>query len=151
TMASWPKRSQNTSPGCIVITPTRSRPASCACAAPGSQAAASASSAANTARSALFAMHAHVQRVQPSRVGAGDAEAEAPERQFLAGFRQVPDRRGDQAADGVVLVVVEVGAEALVEVADRRQRVHHVLAVGLRRDERGDVLGLVVLVVDLAD
>src|SRR5690348_7513292 len=173
TMASWPKHSQNTSPGCIVMTPARRlRPgtppapgadataggatavgassaggtASCASATRGSHAAASASIAASTRRTALFAMHAHVQRMQPARIGARHAEAEAAERQLLAGFRQVPDRRGHEAADGVVLVVVEVGAEALVEIADRRQRIHHVLAVGLGRDQGGDVLGVVVLV-----
>src|SRR3546814_18489919 len=41
--------------------------------------------------------------------------------------------------------------EALVEVLDRGQRVDHVLAVGLRGDQRAGVLGVVVLVVDLAD
>ena len=96
-------------------------------------------------------MHAHVQRMQAARIGAGDAEREAAQGQFLAGFRQVADRGGDQAADGVVFVVVEVGAEAFVEIGDRGQRIDHELAVGLRRDEHRLVRVVVVLVVDLAD
>src|SRR3546814_16283701 len=88
--------------------------------------------------------------MQAPRIGAGDAEAEAAQRQFLAGLGQVADRRGDQAPDGVVFVVVEVGAEALVEVLDRGPRVDHVLAAGLRGDPRAGVLGVVVLVVDPA-
>src|SRR3546814_6741261 len=86
---------------------------------------------------------AHQQRMQAPCIGAGDAEAEAAQRQLLAGLGQVADRRGDQATDGVVFVVVEVGAEALVEVLDRGQRVDHVLAVGLRGDQRAGVLGVV--------
>src|SRR3546814_21004042 len=80
--------------------------------------------------------------MQAPRIGAGDAEAEAAQRQFLAGLGQVADRRGDQATDGVVFVVVEVGAEALVEVLARGQRVDHVMAVGLRGDQRAGVLGV---------
>src|SRR5690606_22584031 len=100
------------------------------------------------ARSAgVIAVDADQQRMQAARVGTRDAEAEAAERQLLAGLGQVADGRGDQAADGVVLVVAEVGAEALVEICNRRQRVDHVLAVGLRGDQRPGVLGVVVLVV----
>jgi len=64
----------------------------------------------------------------------------------------VADRGDHQAADRVVLVVGEVGAEAFVEILDRRQCVDHVAAVGLRCDLRVAIdLVLVVLVVDLAD
>src|SRR3546814_20078604 len=87
--------------------------------------------------------------MQAPRIGAGDAEAEAAQRQLLAGLGQVADRRGDQATDGVVLVVVEVGAEALVEVLDRGQRVDYVLAVSLRGDQRAGVLGVVLPVVEI--
>src|SRR5690606_32343125 len=55
-----------------------------------------------------------------------------------------------QAADGVVLVVGEVGAELPVEIGDRRQRIHHVLAIGQGGDQAGAV-AVVVLVVYLAD
>src|SRR5690606_22257930 len=96
------------------------------------------------------AEHGHVQRVQPARVGTRHAEAEAAEGELLAGLGQVADGRGHQAADGVVLVVIEVGAEAFVEVVNRGQRIDHGLAVGLGRDQRVRVLGVVVLVVDLA-
>ena len=85
-----------------------------------------------------------------ARIGPCHPEQETAQRQFLAGFGQMADGGGDQAADGVVLVVREVGAEAFVEVGDGRQRIHHELAVGLRGDQRGTVLGFVVLVVDLA-
>ncbi len=61
------------------------------------------------------------------------------------------DGLGDQAADGVVVVVGEVGAETLVEILDRGQRIDHILAIGLCGDQRRFVLGVVVLVVDLAD
>src|SRR3546814_18401717 len=71
--------------------------------------------------SAVIAADAHQQRMQAPCSGAGDAEAEAAQRQLLAGLGQVADRRGDQATDGVVFVVVEVGAEALVEVLEDRK------------------------------
>src|SRR5687768_5678264 len=48
----------------------------------------------------LLPMHAHVQCMQPARIGARHAEAEASQRQFLAGLGQVPDRGRDQPADG---------------------------------------------------
>src|SRR5690606_1742902 len=99
----------------------------------------------------VVAMHAHVQGMQAPCIGACDAESETAQGQFLAGLGQVPDLGRDQAADGVVLVVVEVRAEALVEIGDRGQRIDHVLAVGLRGDQRLWILGIVVLVVDLAD
>src|SRR5688572_5487098 len=80
---------------------------------------ASATSRRSTAPSVL-GMHADDERVHAAAVGAADAEMEPPERQFLAGFGQVADRRRDEAADRVVFVVREVGAEALVEIGDRR-------------------------------
>ena len=92
-----------------------------------------------------------MQRVQTSCVGACDPEAEAVEREFFAGFGQMADGGGDQPADGVVLVVVEIRTEARIEIADRGKRVDQILAVGLGRDQRVRVLGIVVLVVDLAD
>src|SRR5687768_9831328 len=101
--------------------------------------------------SRLLTMHADMQRMQPPRVGARDAEGEATQRQLLASFGQMADGGGDQSADGVVFVVVEVGAEALVEIGDRGQRVDREVAVSLRGDQRVRVLGVVVLVVDLAD
>ena len=52
-----------------------------------------------------ISLHAHDQCMHAARVGAGDAEMEAPHREFLAGFGQVPDRIGDQPADGVVFIV----------------------------------------------
>src|SRR5690554_2620088 len=150
TIALWPKRSKKISPGCMVATPMRGA------ASAGSAQARRASSRAPARRRASVrvargmrsgpadmpadarrdsvAMDRQVQRVQPARVGAGDAEAEAAQRQLFAGFRQVADGGSDQAADGVVLVVVEVGAEALVEVVDRGQRIDDVLAVGLGGD-----------------
>src|SRR5690606_3064298 len=170
TMALWPKRSKKISPGSMVATPMRG--AACASGASSRHSASSAvrttasragdpfkaapAAGARAGRAAACSVrpipeHGHVQRVQPARVGAGHAEAEAAEGEFLAGLWQVADGRGDQAADGVVLVVVEVGAEAFVEVVDRGQRVDHVLAVGLGRDQRLGILGVVVLVVDLAD
>src|SRR5690606_16662286 len=108
TMESWPKRSKKISPGCIVITPMRGVGAACSTPA----------TSHSTSRSSqrLVAMHADVQGMQAARVRPRDAEAEAAQGQLLAGLGQVADGRGDQAADGVVLVVVEVGAEALVEV-----------------------------------
>src|SRR5690606_2936908 len=134
TSASWPKRSKNTVPGCIVAMPIRGASlAACANAAwQASSHRASASSSRTPrrrgARSAgVIAVDADQQRMQAARVGTRDPEAEAAERQLLAGLGQVADGRGDQAADGVVLVVAEVGAEALVEVGDRGQRVDHVL------------------------
>src|SRR5687768_6380952 len=133
TSALWPKRSQKISPGCIVITPMRSSPmrSSPIRGSPGwpvagvAIAGAASSQARPSSRQAAMRpalmklalmkldvrMHAQVQRVQPARVGARDAEAEAAQGQFLSGLREVPDRGRDQAADGVVLVVVEVGAE----------------------------------------
>src|SRR5690606_22089706 len=111
----------------------------------GSQATHSSTSAASQARRATaatraarapapasVAMDGQVEGVQAAGVGARHAEAEAPEAQLLAGLREVADGGGHQAADGVVLVVVEIGAEALVEVVDGGQRIHHVLPVGLR-------------------
>ena len=96
-------------------------------------------------------MHAHVQRMQPARIRARHPEPEPPQRQLLAGLGQVPDRRGHQAADGVVFIVAEVRAEALVEVLDGGERIDQELAVGLGRDQRLAVVGQVVLVVYLAD
>ncbi|MNI42198.1 hypothetical protein D3C73_964790 [compost metagenome] len=61
------------------------------------------------------------------------------------------DGFGHQAADGVVVLIGEGGTEALVEIADRRERIHHVLAIGLDGDLRREILGLVVFVVDVAD
>ncbi len=92
-----------------------------------------------------------MERMHAAHIGAGHAEHVATERQLLAGFGQVADRGGDQAADGVVFVFIEVGAEALVEVLDRGQRVDHELPVGLCRDQGIRVFGVIVLVVDLAD
>src|SRR5690606_39545166 len=89
----------------------------------------------------VVAMHANVQGIQAPCIGACDAESETAQGQFLAGFGQVPDLGRDQAADGVVLVVVEVRAEALVEIGDRGQRIKHVLAVARRRDQRPRNLG----------
>src|SRR5690606_41557463 len=131
-MESWPKRSKKISPGCIVITPMRG--AGAACSTPATR---------NNSRSSqrLVAMHADVQGMQTARVRPRDAETEAPQGQLLPGLGQVADGRGDQAAEGVVLVVVHVGAEALVEIVDGGQRVDHVLAVRLGRDQGGHVLG----------
>src|SRR3546814_17410866 len=81
---------------------------------------------------AVIAADAHQQRMQAPRIGAGDAEAEAAQRQSLAGLGQVADRRRAQATDGVVFVVLDVGADALVEVLDRGWRAYHVLSIGLR-------------------
>src|SRR5690606_6367660 len=161
TIALWPKRSKKISPGCIVATPIRG--AAWATDASSTSMATSTRPATRVAglplrtgegalrRIVVVGMHAHVQRVQAACVGAGHAEAEAAQGELLARLGQVADRGGHQAADRVVLVVVEIGAEALVEIVDRGQRVDHVLAVGLGGDQRVGVLGVVVLVVDLAD
>src|SRR5690606_35351638 len=113
-MALWPKRSKNTSPGCIVATPTRIRVAAGSAVASSSHASASRTAARKPRLRSGFGQHRDIQGMQPARVGAGDAEGEAAEGQFLSHLGQVADRRGDQAADGVVFVVVEVGAEAFV-------------------------------------
>src|SRR5689334_1232067 len=109
-MALWPKRSKKISPGCIVITPMRGVAALAAVAKSHS------SKATREDPTLRVRMHAHVERMQSARVGARHAEAEAAQREFFAGFGQVPDRRGEQPADGVVFVVVEIRAEAFVEV-----------------------------------
>src|SRR5688572_15044837 len=98
TMALCPKRSKNSSPGCIVSTPMRGVATAVAAMSHSTE-------ARRIRRNALcLGMHAHVEGVQPPRIGARDAEAEATQRQFLARLRQMSDRRGEQAADGVVLV-----------------------------------------------
>src|SRR6476620_12688081 len=148
TIASWPKRSQKIWPGCIVTTPMRGACAGAAKSPPGTSV--SNTSSRNRTR-LVIGMHADMKRMQSTRIGARDAETEATERQFLAGFRQVSDRRRHQAADGVVFVIVEISTEALVEVGDRRQCIHDILAVGLRRDQRLRILGLVVFVIDVSD
>src|SRR5207342_1786625 len=108
-MASWPKRSQKISPGCIVMTPMRSAGVGAADNPPETRARISNSS--RRTRS-VIGMHADMQRMQSARICARDAETEAAEREFLAGLRQVSDRGRHQPADGVVFVVVEIGAEA---------------------------------------
>src|SRR5690606_6040091 len=144
TIALWPKRSKKISPGCMVITPMRgaawragaSASSASSNTSKGNRAVlgrANAMQAATGAASVRKAigMHAHLQRMQSTRVGARDAEPEAAQGQFLAGFRQVADLGGHQATDGVVFVVVEVRTEALVEIRDRGQRIDRVLAIGL--------------------
>src|SRR5690606_2411799 len=149
TSASWPKRSKNTVPGCIVAMPIRGASPACANADWASSHSTAASSSRiprrRGVRSGVIAVDADQQRMQAARVGPRDAEAEASQRQFLAGLGQVADGRRDQAADGVVLVVAKVRAEAFVEVGNRGQRVDHVLAVGLRGDQRAGVVRVVVL------
>src|SRR4249919_1281373 len=145
TIALWPKRSKKISPGCIVMTPMRGVAKAAVAKSHSAQATSS------RIRRSGVGMHADMQGVQAARIGAGHAEAEAAQREFLAGFRQVADRGGEQAADGVVFVVVEIGAEAFVKIADGRERIDHEMAVGLRCDQLVIVGGVVVLVVDLAD
>src|SRR6476619_5592075 len=151
--ASWPKRSQKICPGSMVITPMRMAGVGvdtdgAAAAVPASSRTSNASSQRNRL---MVSMHADMQRVQATGVCACNPETESAQRQFLAGFRQVPDGGCDQAADGVVLVIVEVRAESLVEIRDRRQCIDCVLAVGLRGDQCRGVFGFVMFVVDLAD
>src|SRR5690606_16627959 len=120
-----PSRARSTGPGCIVAMPIRGASLA-ACATAAWQASSHSASTSSSrmprrtgARSAgVIAVDADQQRMQAARVGTRDAEAEAAERQLLAGLGQVADGRGDQAADGVVLVVAEVGAEALVEICN---------------------------------
>src|SRR5690242_14710933 len=121
-MASWPKRSQNTSPGSIVSTPMRgagpsmrgavarrivsgSGPANTGSATARHRMAShnDASRAVQAARAwpSVVAMDAEHEAVHAAAVGAADAEVEAAHRQFLAGLRQVADGGGDEAADGV--------------------------------------------------
>src|SRR5690606_19550959 len=88
---------------------------------PGRRAIVQAATGAASVRNAI-GMHAHLQRMQSTRVGARDAEAEAAQGQFLAGFRQVADPGGHHAADGLVLAVVEVRAAALGDLRDRGRR-----------------------------
>src|SRR6476469_5148461 len=83
TSASWPKRSQNTSPGCIVATPMRGTAADAANDASSISRSSSARQVPATRPSGV-AMHAHVEGVHTAGVRAGDAEHEAPEREFLA-------------------------------------------------------------------
>src|SRR5687767_14727712 len=126
-MALWPKRSKNTSPGSIVSTPMRgvaSLEVGAGTAMPvsgiGSPGTAASARAANSARPATHhaanagtgprprlagAMDGEHEVVHAPAVGAADAEVQAAERELLAGFREVADRGGDEAADGVVLVV----------------------------------------------
>src|SRR5690606_19311955 len=144
TMALWPKRSKNSSPGSIVSTPIRGTAAARA-----GNRQSSNSSRYRQERSGI-GMHADHETVHAPGIGTADPEVEAAQGQFLARFRQVADGGNHQAADGVVLVVGEVGAELPVEIGDRRQRIHHVLAIGQGGDQAGAV-AVVVLVVYLAD
>src|SRR5207342_3741428 len=174
---SWPKRSQKISPGCMTMMPTRGAASAVAggaasmgegagapCAnAPSDTSQSTPASSQRFRKPALppatgrdpfasrIAEHVDVERMHAARVCRGDPEHEAAHREFLAGFRQMANGRRDQATDGVVLVVVEVGVEALVEVRDRRQCVDHEQAIGLGAHQRLRVLGFVVLVVDVAD
>ena len=79
-----------------------------------------------------------MQRVQATGVGARHPEAEAAEGQLFAGFRQMADGSGDQAADGVVFVVVEIGAETRVEIGNGRERVDQILACLLYTSDAAD-------------
>src|SRR4249919_471671 len=97
TIASWPNRSKNISPGCIVITPTRV--AAAAGVATRDTSSHSINAPSHRRATSGVTVDAHVQRMQSPCVGARDAEAETAQRQFLAGLGQVPDRGGDQAAD----------------------------------------------------
>src|SRR5436190_2275625 len=88
TIALWPKRSKKISPGCIVMTPMRG-------VAKATVAISHSAIAANSCvRRSGVRMHADMQGVQATRVGAGDAETEPAQREFLAGLRQVADRGG---------------------------------------------------------
>src|SRR5688572_28102399 len=109
-MTLWPKRSKKISPGCIVATPMRGVAAKA-----GRQISASSRKttawmrrSACRARGSGVTQHPDVEGVHAARVGAGDPEHEASQREFLAGFGQVADRGRDQAADGVVFVVIEI-------------------------------------------
>src|SRR6185312_13278153 len=83
-------------------------------------------------------------------IRAGHPEYESIQRGFLAGFGQVPDLGGDHATDGVVLLIGIIAAELLVELLDRRERIHQPFGVAGGHDQlRGCVN--VVLVVNLAD
>src|SRR5688572_20610933 len=105
-MASWPKRSQNCSPGSITRMPIRGALAGVAAAIGwGIRPATSSKSAASAALGP--GIDADHEALHAPAVGATDAEMESAEAELLAGLRQVADRRGDQAADGVVLVVGE--------------------------------------------
>src|SRR4249919_1393909 len=140
TIASWPKRSQNSSPGAIVITSMRGAAMSGAVAVAGGAAAAGVDSACPAPAESISAssadsirrMHVDDEGMHAAAIGAADAEMEAVDGEFFAGFRQVADRSIDQAADGVVFVVGELRTELLVEIADRRERIDGELAVGLR-------------------
>src|SRR4249920_2051111 len=77
------------------------------------------SSVASNAARLIVTMNAHDEAVHTPRVGAADPEMEASQCQLFAGLRQVTNRGGDEAADGVVFVVAEIGAELLVEIGDR--------------------------------
>src|SRR6476469_9563344 len=147
TIALWPKRSKNTSPGCMVSTPMRGVAANAAVVAQSHSSVA----ISRRRRTSGVRMHAHMQGVQTARVGARDTKTEAAERELLARFRQVADGGGEQATDRVVLVIVEIGPETFVEIGDRRERIDVEMPVGLRRDQLRLVHGLVVLVVDVAD
>src|SRR3970040_86843 len=107
-IALWPKRSQKISPGSIVTTPMRGRScASCArgprefvCVGAAAAAIVQSDSPSTTSSRARrpglhVTQHTDMERVHAARIGAGDAEYVAAERQLLAGFGQVPDRGRD--------------------------------------------------------
>ncbi len=106
--------------------------------------------AAALAEAAGAAARLDLQRVQAAAVGAHDAEAEAADRRRLAALGQPAERLQHEAADGVELVVGEIGAEVRVEVGDLGLRLDAEAAVRLGDDV---VLALVevVLVLDVAD
>src|SRR5690554_4137568 len=67
----------------------------------------------------------------------------------LAAPRHMAEAMRNQAADGIELVVAEIGAEMLVEVFDRRQRLNDAVAVLVLEDV--GVFVEVVLVINLTD
>ncbi len=93
---------------------------------------------------------AHQQHVDLARVAALDLEDQVAEPQLLAAMRHAAEMMGDQPADGIDLVVGEIGAERLVELCDLGERAHAVAAVR-RRDDVAGFLVEVVFVLDVAD
>src|SRR5690606_13126708 len=89
------------------------------------------------------------QQMDAAVVGADHLEALRPDHYGLATTRHMAELVGNQPADGVELVVAELGAEVLVEVFERSQRLDDAAALLVREDV--GILAEVVLEADVAD
>ena len=87
--------------------------------------------------------------VEAAAVGTQHLEFEAAEHEGFAAARQPAQEVDDQAADGVELLVAEVGAEVAVEFVDARLRLDGELALAFLADV--EIVIDVVLIADVAD